>query len=1082
MPLNVILGKSNTGKSEYIFNKIMACENEKKQAILFVPPSGRIMAEEEYLKYTKKDVLIDTLVTSFERFVNRRVDKVELYKDKTYLKDLAKKMMVKRVISENTDMFKVFAKVKDTIGFTDKMASYIEKFSDLEDIENLEKYNEQDFLKTKLDEFKTIYTKIEDELKQKFVDAKDEMKAYIDMLNKSENNILNANIFIDNYNNFSNMEYDFIQALLLNGNEVNITLDIDKAKHLNREIEIYNTSYDTLTRLKGMCATVGCNMEVINLEKVKSNRKEDIAFLANNIFTISSEVYSKVCNNIQLKLLPNTYEEIKYIAGDILKNIKEGYEYKDIAIYTNNILMYNIYMKKIFGLYNIPIYINAQDTITNNRLVVYITTLLKLAIEGFNKTNIPILNLLKTGILDISEEQIYLFENYILEFGLRGYSIENEFTLNNNYDLELLNDARNKILICVNNLRKNLSNKQTPKEITEVIYNHFIEDGIVKKYEEELVKIREIDVNEYNKNKQVLSKLYEVMDNISLAYDKIQLKEYLELLEYGIKESTIDTIPAKVNEIEIIDINKSRGNEKKIAYIIGCYDGGLPATQIEDNIFTDIELEKLKSAGIDLKQTSEERNNMQLFNIYQTLNKVREKLIFTVPSSLMSGSSLRASSIIQEIKTILNIQLETQEINESLSIDETFMNFISKLSEIDENITKEQSQELYEKYNVYSSIERYKQIMDYSRQDKNLEKNTLDKLYNKKINSSVSRLEQFKRCPFAYYTKYILHLNKRREYMMSNLDTGSFMHEVIEKFSKHIVAKNINWQDIILDEKKSIYCKKKIDEIVDEIFEEDYKKYLTSSKYVVLKSKMKQAMRKTIFAIADSFNHSEFRPLGYEIEFENGALFAPIEVELDDGRKMLLRGKIDRIDSLEVEDNTYLRIVDYKSSEKNLKLSDIKSGISLQLMTYMCAMLENKEKLNSQNIIPASLSYFTISNKLLSIPNYEKDESKIEEKLRKALKLRGIYIRDVEILKKLDNRVEDSKQSYLEVSKRTMNNDEKVLDEDVFINECKNVRNILKEIAKQIMQGNVKIQPNKNVKGVCDYCDYSTICRKNILN
>ncbi|MBQ8043567.1 MAG: PD-(D/E)XK nuclease family protein, partial [Clostridia bacterium] len=429
-----------------------------------------------------------------------------------------------------------------------------------------------------------------------------------------------------------------------------------------------------------------------------------------------------------------------------------------------------------------------------------------------------------------------------------------------------------------------------------------------------------------------------------------------------------------------------------------------------------------------------------------------------------------------------DIQLESVEKEQTLNIDEDFMEFMSKLNEIDENTPKEVIEEMHAKLLLYQDIQKYNEILNYRRQDSNLQQQTLTHLYDKKINSSVSRLEQFKRCPFAYYTKYILNLKERKEYVMSSLDTGSFMHEVVEKFSKYIVAKNIAWQDLALDEKKKQLAKYKIDEIVDKLFEEEYSKYLTSARYVVLKSKMKKAMVRTIFAIADSFNHSEFRPLGYEIEFEKGELFAPIEVELDDGKTLLLRGKIDRIDSLTLEDKTYLRIVDYKSSEKNLKLSDIKSGISLQLMTYMCAMMENKEKLNTQSVIPTALSYFTISNKILSIPNYEKDDSKISEMVKKELKLRGIYINDIEVLKRLDNNIQNPKDSYLEVSPRTINNANKNLPQEVFIEECKNVRNILKEIGKEIVKGSVKIKPNKDIQNVCEYCSYASVCRKNILN
>ena len=1082
MSLNVILGKSNTGKSEYMYKKIMACEECGKQAILFVPPSGRLVAEEEYLQYTNKKALIDTTITSIERFVNRRVDKTSLYQDKAYLKDLAKKMMVKKTIIENPDMFKVFSKVKDTVGFADKIMDYMQKFDELKALDELDKYEEQDFLKTKLSEFKQIYLKLQETLQDKFIESIDEMKSYINLLNSSDINLVNADIFIDNYNNFSNIEYEFISALLLNGNNVCITLDIDKDKYLNGVTEIYNTSYNTLLQFKEICANIGVQLDITNLSKTKDNTKKDIYFLANNIFNLSGNVYDEKVQNVKLALTSNTYEEIKYIAEDILSKIKQNYLYGDIAIYTNNIETYEIYIKKIMDIYNIPIYINQESGIMNNGIVICLSELLKLVQTGFGKSIEGLLNLLKTHMLNLTDEQIYLFENYVVEFGIKGYNLLNEFVLNNGYDIDELNNIRSMIVDKVDKLKAELKNKKTSKEITEVIYNYLIEENIIAIYEQNLNSIKEVDSNEYKKGKQVLAKLYEIMDNICIAYEEITLKEYAELLEYGSKEIKIDTIPAKLNQIEVIDINWSRGNSKKIAYIIGCYDGGLPTIQSEDNIFTDIELEKLKAVGIDLKQTSDERNNMQLFNIYQTINKVRDALIFTVPSSSSSGASLRPSSLIQEIKTILDIQLESIKNENTLNMSEDFMQFMSKLSLIDENTPKDEIEELYFRMITYEDIPKYNEILNYKRHDDNLSEQTLRKLYGKEINSSVSKLEQFKRCPFSYYAKYILNLKEPKTYVMTSLDTGSFMHEVIEKFSKFIVAKNIAWQDLVLNENKKELAIKTVNEIVDKLFEEEYSKYLTNARYSVLKIRMKKAMQRTIFAIADSFNHSEFRPLGYEIQFEKGELFAPIEVELENGKKLLLRGKIDRIDSLAIENNTYLRIVDYKSSDKDLKLSDVKSGISLQLMTYMCAMLENKEKLGTDNVIPVALSYFTMSNKILSITNYEANDSKIAEMVRKALKLKGIYIKDIEILKKLDNNVENGKDSYLDVSSRTINNKNKVLPQEVFIDECNNVRGILKEIGKEILKGNVKIKPSKDIANVCDYCSYSSMCRNKILN
>ncbi|MBR6689049.1 MAG: PD-(D/E)XK nuclease family protein [Clostridia bacterium] len=1086
MSLNIILGKSNSGKSEYLMNRIMACED--KQAILFVPSSMRVTSEQEYLEYTKKKGIVDVTITSIERFVDRNVNKGELYKSKEFLPELAKKLLVRKVILENDELFEIFRKVKNNTNFIDRICSYIDsaKKQNLCSEEILNKYTEEDFLGKKLIEFGNIYKKVEEELKDRFVSSIDAIEYFIkDITSKDE--IKSMEFFFDGYNNFSKVEFEYIKALLSTGANVYITLEIDLEKHIDGTTEIFTASYEALENLRFIAKEVGVNVNEINLKTTKDNRPEDLAYLAENIFNLSKNEYKKEVKNIQLVLKENTYNEIEYVAVDILSKVKEGYKYKDFVVYTNDILGYNINMHRIFAMYNIPVYFNVEQSINSNPFVIYITILLKIITEGLKKDITPIISLVKTGLIDI--ENINEFENYVREFGVAGYMLESKFTYNNKketnhiYDLDVLNAMREKVLENILNLKNKLSRANNAKDITNSIYEYIKESSILEKYEEHLTIIKEESANEYNKQIQIVAKFYEIMDNIVLAYSDIDVKEYLELLEYGAKEQITDTIPEKIDQVYIADINKNRGNAKKIGYIIGAYDGGLPIVQNEDNIFSDVELKKLKDRGIDLKQSRIDRNNMQLFNIYQAINKIREKLIITVPSSGMTGGSLRPSTLIQTIKNILDIKLESIETRTDLSLHSNFMDLIKRISNIKEDTPKDELEMLYNEFLVYIEEEKYKKILEYSRKDKNLEPETLDLIYKNEINSSVSRLEQFKRCPFAYYTNYILNLKESKEYQVTNIDTGSLMHEALEEFSKYIISKNIQWQEIVLNEKIRNSCNKELDKIVEKIFEESYSKFLVSPKYVVLKNKIKQSMKKTIYAIADSFNHSSFRPLGYEIAFEDGALFAPIKIELSSGKVLFLRGKIDRVDSAVINGATYLRIVDYKSSNKNLTLNDVKDGIMLQLMSYMWAMLENKEKVNKEGkVIPAAVSYFTISRNLLNISNYEADEEKISKGLKKALKLRGIYIRDIEVLEKLDNAVNDNNESYLELSKKALQDNNKTLPEEVFVEECNNMRKILEEISTDMVKGNVSICPNSKVRGVCDYCKFGTLCRKNILN
>lgn len=1086
MSLNIILGKSNSGKSEYLIKEIMACKN--KQAILFVPASMRVTAEQEYLEYTNKKGIVDVTVTSIDRFVDRNVNKGELYKSKEFLPDLAKKLLVRKVILENEELFDIFKKVRSNTNFVDRMCSYIDSAKNqnlcAEDI--LTKYTEEDFLGKKLSEFGNIYKKVEEELKDRFVSSIDALEYYIaDILNNKS--FKDAEFFFDGYNNFSKVEYEYIKALLTTGANVTLTLEIDLEKHLYGNTEIFTTTYETLEYLKNLAYEVGIECKEVNLTNSKTNRPEDLEHLATNIFDLSKNEYKGNVENVKLVLKENTYNEIEYIAVDILSKIKDGYRFKDFVIYTNNIEEYKINLNRIFGMYKIPLYFNADQNIQSSALVIYLLTILKILTEGLKKDITPIISLIKTGLIDIDNANE--FENYIREFGIQGYLIEKEFSYNNKketnhiYDLDEMNKIRETILTNIYDLRNRLKNATTSKEITKGIYEHLKECNILERYEQELKLVEQESANEYNKKIQIVSKLYEIMDNIVLAYDNIAVKEYLELLEYGAKEQVTDTIPEKIDQVYISDINKNRGTAKKIGYIIGAYDGGLPIVQNEDNIFSDIELKKLKDNGLDLKQSRIDRNNMQLFNIYQAINKIREKLIVTVPSSGMTGGSLRPSTLIQTIKNILDVKLESEPTRTDLSMNSNFMSLITRICNLADDASKEEVEKLYNEFLIYIEDEKYKEILEYARQDSNLSQETLDLIYKDKTNSSVSRLEQFKRCPFAYYTNYILSLKENKEYQVTSLDTGSLMHEVLEEFSKYIISKNIPWQDIVLNEKTKNICYKELEKIIEKIFAESYSKFLASPRYVVLKNKIKVSMKKTIYAIADSFNHSEFRPLGYEIAFEDGALFAPIKIELDNGKSIFLRGKIDRVDSASINGATYLRIVDYKSSFKDVTLNDVKDGIMLQLMSYMWAMLENNEKINKEGkVLPAAVSYFTISRNLLSIPNYEKNEDKISTELKKALKLRGIYIRDIEILERLDNEVNNSQESYLALTSKTMTNDNRTLPEDVFVEECNNMRKILKEISTEIVKGNVSICPNSKVRGVCDYCKFGTICRKNILN
>ncbi len=734
----------------------------------------------------------------------------------------------------------------------------------------------------------------------------------------------------------------------------------------------------------------------------------------------------------------------------------------------------------------------------------YILLILKMAEQGI--TVQAIIRLLKTGLTRISMQDINYIENYIIEFGIKGYNFEREFKKNNkeeqwnlmNYDLKRLNRIRESIVESISIFSESIKKMTNAKALVQTIYNHLLENDVITRYTEEILTVKEETEKIASIRKQTIEKVYDSLDNIVsvLNSENIDLKTFIELFEFSISDLDISTIPMMQDEILICDINKTRITQKKTIYIIGAYENGLPGNIIEDAILTDNEIEKLKKSGLDIKETSLSRMNMELFNIYFAISKAKENLIITVPASKITGEPLRPSILINEIRIISGKKLEGETVENNterkfkkldgveLTNKIAFRNLLENI-DISNNITDSELIKMKELYDYYLNNEdnkTYSKILNYVRTDENLKQETLEKLYGDNIKSSVSRLEMFKRCPFSYYTNYILGVKPRVTYKLSIMDMGTLMHDILEGFSKWLLERDIAWQQIINEEPIKEKARNKINEIIENVFEKGYKKHKDTNRYLFLKRKLKNRMFKIVLIIARSFNQSNFKPLGYEIEFKEDGIYAPIEIILDKGKKMHLIGKIDRLDAAVIEDKMYLRIIDYKSSNKSLNLDDIKEGVSLQLMTYMSTIIENKKVVSKdKEVIPAALNYFTLTGNLKKLDEYEQDEVKIKREIMKTLKLKGIYISDLKVIEAMDRNYKDTGKSFIDINSRNISNEDKVIDKEKFEEECKKIKQILKDIGNELTEGNVRISPKKqNGKMPCEYCEYAGVCRKGI--
>ena len=345
-------------------------------------------------------------------------------------------------------------------------------------------------------------------------------------------------------------------------------------------------------------------------------------------------------------------------------------------------------------------------------------------------------------------------------------------------------------------------------------------------------------------------------------------------------------------------------------------------------------------------------------------------------------------------------------------------------------------------------------------------------MYGKTLKTSVSRLENYRKCPFSFHLTYGLKLKEKEELKIEAVDTGNFMHEVIDLFFKEIDDKSINIKEISDEEILKIVKK-----IVNTLLEmSKYYRFNSSAKFRLLTRRLVKVVYQSICYMVYCLKHSDFTPYGHEVEFGHNGKFNTIKLETS-GKNIEITGKIDRIDTAKLNDKQFVRIIDYKSSTRDVDLNQVLSGLQIQLITYLDAICEQTD-FEASGILYMGL----IDNVVKNAKNMS--EEKIAEKIRNNFRMKGLILADINVIKMMDNKLQTGQSDvipvYIDKDGNISEKKSKVITKDDFDDLQKQVKQIIKQISKEILSGKIDIKPyNYQKKTGCDYCKYKTICMFN---
>ncbi len=1092
MGVRIIYGKPGSGKSRYCFSEIadlIKRKNEKK-IYMITPEQFSFTAEKKLMDAINEKSVINAEVVTLSRMAYRVLNEVG-YEKNEYLSKCGKAMLIYSILDKNKKNLQFLGKTDENIDLSMSAITEFKKHGvSIEQLKNEKDSISDNYLKAKLSDMLLIYQNFEDQIKNKYIDETDLLTILAKNIEKT--NILeNSIIYLDEFAGFTKQEYEILKIFIQKAKQVNITICTDKLEYYtNPDSDIFYSNKQTFYKIIELAKENNLQIEEpVELKKEYRYKTEELKFLKENMYKNKSTIFEQNVENIHLFLAKNAYSEIENIAKEITKLVRnQKLRYKDISIITKNIEDYSSLVRVIFSKYNIPVFIDEKRDLNQNIIVQYVLAILEILNKNFSQESV--FNYLKIGFLDIEKDEIFKLENYCVKWGIKQNKWKKDFTyeLQENSEkaeqVKRLNCIRKIIIEPLLELKNNIEKEKNAKNISICLYNFLKQQNLEEKINSKVKELEEnglIDLaNEYISSYKII---LNILDEIVLIFneDKININQYNKILKIGLKNSGLGKIPGTQDQVIFGDVDRSRSHKVEAVFIVGLNDGVFPSVNNSEGFLNDNDREKLKKDGIELAKGTIENLYEDNFNIYKAFTTSEKLLYLSYISSNKEGKSLRPSTIIYKLKKMYPKLEEKSDLiykNYEIINDEiTYEQLLENIAKLKNN--EKIPQIWYQIYNYYKKknmwnekLKRDLKGLEYTNIPEKIKKENINKLYGNVLKTSVSRLERYKKCPFSYYLQYGLKVKEKEQPKIHTFDTGSFMHETIDQFFETVKEENLKLSELELQ-------KEKIFEIVSEIVDNNLKLtkntiFTISAKYKVLVKRLKKIISKALKYIIQTLVYSDFKIEGTEIEFGKNGKYKPIILELEDGKKVEIIGKIDRLDMAQDEDGKYLRIIDYKSSAKNIDLNEVYAGLQIQLLTYTDAICKEED------IMPAGIFYFSLLEQMIKAEK-KLSEEEIEDMIKKNFKMKGLVLADVKIIKMNDNTLKTGSSKMIPaaisasgaVNERWTNG----VNKEEFEILQKYIDITIKQISKEIYSGSIELKPyNKKGKTPCEYCEFKTIC------
>lgn len=841
--------------------------------------------------------------------------------------------------------------------------------------------------------------------------------------------------------------------------------------------EIYQPVRQGIARFLNALRERGVEGEWVRLPRQALAHAPAIAYLDDALFAYPIPVFEKRQDNVFLFSENSPFEEAKTVARQILRLLAEGTEPERVTVLYPDANGYAFAVEAAFRDAGLPFYTDQKLPALSHGLTRYLLGCLRAAAGGYRREDV--LSVLQSGYAPVSFDEGCELQNYAVSYGVNRDRWLKPFTKGSAELCERAETARKKLIEPIARMRAGLVSARTTHESLTAVFGLLSDAEAYETLKREENRLLEEGMAvRASQNSQIWKATLELLDQLYalLGGARLPLAHAAAWLESGLSTMQLSALPPASHMVQAGTLGHSLPSEMDAVFLLGLTDG-LLARQT-DSLLTEEERARTQAeTGAFLGVTDESRAQLSKLDLKRAMTLPDRLLFLSFSKTTPDGATLHPLGLLNTMEK----KLFAQPIGQSpvpkeslpLSAAQALEELSVRLRAFSDGVGS--GGELPDKWRdilgALLSDQRYAQraamllrAADAPRMPLPLRPESARALYGSDT-LSVSRLEQYAQCPFKHFIGYGLRPQVVKEWKVEPVDTGVFYHDALSAFGK--LAGCMPDYPKLDDGRVTELADEAMAPLLDTLLQGPMGDGARSR---CLFDRARQTIRRAALTMTRHLRAGKFQIAGTEASFGYPGGLPPIVLALSDGREVMVRGRIDRVDRYDGAESVYLRVIDYKSSQQELDAAKTWWGLQLQLLLYLDVCVNAVEGAK-----PAGAFYFYVADPL--VETEEDIRETVESKLRELLVLRGVTLSEVEVLHAMDEEEIPVALPRMLDKNGEIKKEAKAVDLPQMRALLAHAREVATGLAERMMDGRVEIHPARSgSNAACGYCDYRAIC------